>query len=62
MTEQCSMIDLFNSLAAEYLSGDINEAEFRRCAQKTFGYSDQEMRLIMKRIRRERPAGLGATC
>ncbi|MET4490694.1 hypothetical protein ABIA94_006286 [Bradyrhizobium sp. LA7.1] len=69
MSEPCiNMIDLFNSLSAKFVSGDISEAKFRKSAQQGFGYSDQEMRIIMKRIRRERslavpsagsPAGVG---
>lgn len=50
------MIELFISLSAKFVNGDLGEAEFRRCAQQSFGYSDQEMRVILKRIRRVRPA------
>ena len=54
------MIERFNSLAAAFVNCEIGEAEFRRRAQQTFGYCDDELRIIMKPLRRQRSSDRSA--
>lgn len=53
MTE-LNLVERFNSLAAAFVNCEISEAEFRRRAQKSFGYDNAEMRIVMERLRQQR--------
>jgi hypothetical protein len=49
------MIEEFNALYDAFVSGKIDEVEFRRTAVVRFGYTVVEISLIARRARRLRP-------
>jgi hypothetical protein len=54
MSEMSNYVEEFNVLYAALVSGEIDEGEFRRTAIMRFGYTNDEISLIARRVRRGR--------
>jgi hypothetical protein len=54
MSEMSNYVEEFNVLYAALVSGEIDEGEFRRTAIMSFGYTNDEISLIARRVRRVR--------
>lgn len=49
-------IEEFNNLHRQFVSGTIDEAAFRTAAVERFGYTDDELTWLARRLRKERVA------